>query len=60
MWSTKGLAGVKSVGAVPHREPMYLVRAKVPKAGAAALIVTAVDQRPRPGITGFDLKESNI
>jgi TonB family protein len=56
----KGLAGVKNVGGVPHYELMYLLRAAVPQAGAAALIVTAADRRPRPGITGFDFKESNI
>jgi hypothetical protein len=31
-----------------------------PGAGAAILIVTAVDRQPRPGITDFDFKESNI
>jgi TonB family protein len=56
----KGLAGVKNVGAVPHYELMYLVRAAVPRAGAAALIVTAVDRQPQPGITEFDFKESSI
>ena len=56
----KGLAGLKNLGGVPHYELMYLVRASVPKGGAAILIVTAVDGRPRPGITDFDLKESAI
>jgi len=56
----QGLAGVKNLGGVPHYELAYLVRAKVPKAGAATLIVTAVDGTPRPGITGFDFRESAI
>jgi len=45
---------------VAQYELVYLVRAAVPQAGAAGLIVTAVDRRPQPGITGFDFKESNI
>jgi len=56
----QGVAGVKNVGGVPHYELAYLVRAKVPKVGSATLIVTAVDGTPRPGITGFDFRESNI
>jgi hypothetical protein len=56
----KGLAGVKNVAGVPHYELVYLVRAAVPQAGAATLIVTAVDRQTRAGITGFDFKESNI
>jgi len=56
----RGLAGVKNIGGVPHFELAYLVRAKLPKTGTATLIVTAIDATPRAGITGFDLKESNI
>jgi len=56
----QGLAGVKNVAGVPHYELAYLVRAKVPQAGSATLIVTVVDGTPRPGIAGFDFKESAI
>jgi hypothetical protein len=56
----KGLAGVKNVRGTTHYELAYLVRAAAPLAGAAILIVTAVDGRPGPGITDFDFKESAI
>src|SRR5882757_6039966 len=39
----KGLAGAKNVRGVTHYELAYLVRAAVPQAGAAILVVTAVD-----------------
>jgi TonB family protein len=56
----EGLLGVKNVAGVPHYELTYLVRSAVPKGGAAIMIVTAVDRQPRPGITRFEFKESNI
>lgn len=54
----KGLAGVKNIAGVPHYELVYLVRAEIPKAGTAIMMVTAVDRKPRPGIISFDFKDS--
>jgi len=56
----KGFTGAKNVKGVTHYELAYLVRAAVPQAGAAILIVTAVDGHPRSGITDFDFQESAI
>jgi TonB family protein len=58
--SYKGLLSVKNVGGVPQYRLWYLVRATAPESGAAALIVTAVDRRPLPGITDFEFEQSPI
>ena len=58
--SYKGLLSVKTVSGVPQYRLWYLVRATAPGSGAAALIVTAVDRRPLPGITDFEFAQSPI
>jgi hypothetical protein len=45
---------------VPQYRLWYLVRAAAPDNGAAALIVTAVDRKPSPGITDFEFEPSPI
>jgi TonB family protein len=56
----KGLLSVKNVHEVPQYRLWYLVRAAAPDNGAAALIVTAVDRQPSPGITDFEFEPSPI
>jgi hypothetical protein len=54
------LLSVKNVNEVPQYRLWYLVRAAAPDNGAAALIVTAVDRKPSPGITDFEFERSPI
>jgi hypothetical protein len=56
----KGLLSVKNVHEEPQYRLWYWVRAAAPDNGAAALIVTAVERKPSPGITDFEFEPSPI